>query len=245
MWVAHFAPGLTAKPFVPNVPIWVLALAGALPDALHFVLNLMQIESFNFDNSLVRKSCLPYSNDYPFTHSLMGMVIAGLVYIAIYTHLAGRRVTLRDQGVLLAVVLSHFFLELPVHRKDVKITPGDDAVLGVFDYSLALFTLEMGILLTGFVVWNAASPPSAKAGAVRKPWLPKALLLFFTALQVHFCFGSAPTSESRFVHAPIFLGEILLSVYLLAQLDEEAPRDSVRVVRIRSTSESETKSEAH
>ena len=68
------------KPFVPNVPLWVLVLAGALPDALHFILNILRIESFNFDSRLVHngRGCFPYSNDYPFTHSLLGMAVAGM-----------------------------------------------------------------------------------------------------------------------------------------------------------------------
>ncbi|KAF8516050.1 hypothetical protein JB92DRAFT_2716243 [Gautieria morchelliformis] len=225
MWVAHIAPGLIAKPFVPNVPLWVLALAGALPDAIHFILNLLRIESFNFDPALASKGCFPYSNDYPFTHSLLGMAVAGFVYAGIYTMLTDRRVTLQDQGTIVLTVLSHFFLELPAHRKDVKITPGSSTAFGkgLFDHPLALFILEMAILWSGFLVWNAMSAPFAKAGAIRDPSLPRTLLIFFALEQAYFCFGPAPTSESRFIHAPMFLAEILLNSYMVGMLDRSSP----------------------
>lgn len=97
MWIAHFAQGreqltyvrrclvtdkhfagLIAKPFVPRVPLAVLTLAGALPDVIFFVLQFFGIETFNFDRSIAAHAgCFPYTNDYPFSHSLIGMVISG------------------------------------------------------------------------------------------------------------------------------------------------------------------------
>lgn len=78
MWVGHYAPALVAKTFFPRVPLSVLAFAGALPDAAFMALNLVGVESFNLDKSIVRRGgCFPYTNDYPYTHSLVGMVGLG------------------------------------------------------------------------------------------------------------------------------------------------------------------------
>jgi len=221
MWVGHFAPGLIAKPFVPNVPIWVLALAGAAPDALHFILNLLQIESFNLDPALVKKGCFPYSNDYPYSHSMLGIAVAGLIYVAVYSALTERRVTVKDQAILFATVFSHFFLELPGHRSDVKITPNDDNALGagLFDHRFTTFLVESGLVWLGFTVWNKMSPAVAKSGALKNPRLPTMLLAFLIGEQAFFCWGSAPTADSKYVHAPLFLSQILLSSYLLGKLD--------------------------
>ena len=70
--------GLVAKPFAPRVPLFVLTLAGALPDAAFFVLQFLGIETFNFDASIAKHGCFPYTNDYPYTHSLAGMVACGV-----------------------------------------------------------------------------------------------------------------------------------------------------------------------
>ena len=49
-----------------------------MPDALFFVLQFLGIESFNLDASIARQGgCFPYTNDYPLSHSLAGMVGAG------------------------------------------------------------------------------------------------------------------------------------------------------------------------
>jgi len=67
MWIAHFAPGLVAKPLAPSIPLWLLALAGALPDAAFFVL----------------RGCFPYATNYPVSHSLLGMAVLGTYIIPI------------------------------------------------------------------------------------------------------------------------------------------------------------------
>jgi hypothetical protein len=60
----------------------------------------MRIESFNFDPALASKGCFPYSNDYPFTHSLLGMAIAGLhhyhAYLVFPADFKGRACICRD-----------------------------------------------------------------------------------------------------------------------------------------------------
>jgi hypothetical protein len=78
MWVAHFAPGLVAKIFAPYVPLSLLCLAGAAPDALFLILNFLGVESFRLDKSIVGKGgCFPYANDYPYSHSLVGIAVLG------------------------------------------------------------------------------------------------------------------------------------------------------------------------
>lgn len=62
------------------MPLIVLTLAGALPDAIFFLLQLVGIETFNFDPSIARKGgCFPYTNDYPLSHSLAGMAASGML----------------------------------------------------------------------------------------------------------------------------------------------------------------------
>lgn len=77
MWVAHYAAPLAIKPFAPEVPLSLLCLAGALPDALFFILNFLGIESFSVDQTLAKRGCFPYATDYPYSHSLAGMGVVG------------------------------------------------------------------------------------------------------------------------------------------------------------------------
>ncbi|KIJ66339.1 hypothetical protein HYDPIDRAFT_86875 [Hydnomerulius pinastri MD-312] len=223
MWIGHVAPALAAKPFAPGVPLSILALAGALPDATFFVLNFLGIESFRVDEGLMNRGCFPYATNYPYSHSLVGMAAAGVAFAVGYMLLSGRKVTAKDEAVLLAVTLSHFLIELPSHRPDIKITPGDTQNIGagLFDHPAALFIVECALFLGGLGMYATFSPLATRVGYKRAGYMPRlwAVVAYFVVQQAHFCFGAAPTYETRWVHAPLFLFEILANSWLLGKLE--------------------------
>ncbi|KAG2335236.1 hypothetical protein BDR05DRAFT_1063900 [Suillus weaverae] len=55
---------------------------------------------------------LSYATDYPFNHSLFGMVALGIGLLSSYVHVAKHKISVKDGAVLLAVTLSRFFLEI-------------------------------------------------------------------------------------------------------------------------------------
>ncbi|KAI0690757.1 hypothetical protein BC835DRAFT_1363182 [Cytidiella melzeri] len=222
MWIAHFAQGLVAKPFVPRVPLALLTFAGALPDAVFFLLQFLGIETFNFDQSIAgHAGCFPYTNDYPFSHSLAGMVVSGVILAVLYKTFASVPASPKDMAVIVAVSASHFLLEWPSHRQDIKITPHDSTALGasLFDHPMTTFLVENAIFFAGLWVYTSFTPASSKAGTNANPNLLKMLSAFMVLQQAHFCFGAAPTSETRWVHAPLFLFEILASCWMLGWMD--------------------------
>jgi len=254
MWIAHHAPGLLAHLLTPHIPLSFLALSGCLPDLLHLFINLLpsplSIESFNFDEKIAggRKGgggCFPYSNDYRWTHSLAGMGVIGLATALLYPLLARstnlRTPTLKDQFIIFLTVLTHFPLELPVHRADVKITPNSSHSLGSGLFASPTLTLliELSIFFSSLFIWYHNAPRTSQRGARSTGAGPGAgagggrgkasnllwgVSAFFAVQQIHFCYGSAPTSNSRYIHAPIFIFEILLSSYLLGLLEDPNPR---------------------
>ncbi|KAI0081185.1 ICL-domain-containing protein [Panus rudis PR-1116 ss-1] len=207
MWIAHYAPGLIAKPFAPRVPLLVLTPAGALPDALFFVLNFLGIEKFNFDSKLAKRGCFPYSNEYPYSHSLAGMAAAGLAYAFAYKAIARVPTTPKYMAAIVAAVASHFLLEWPSHREDIKVTPHDSNQLGagLFDSPALTFIAEVIIFFVGIGVYIAFSPVASKAGYQQNPNLMKIISAAMITQQAHFCFGSAPTYEARTVRLSIRL----------------------------------------
>ncbi|KIP11743.1 hypothetical protein PHLGIDRAFT_63177, partial [Phlebiopsis gigantea 11061_1 CR5-6] len=228
-WIAHFASGLVAKPFAPRVSLAVLAFAGPMPDALFFVLQFFGIESFNLAESIARQGgCFPYTNDYPLSHSLAGMLICdliGVILAVLYKSFARVPASLTDMLAITATSTSHFLLEWPSHRHGkghhTKITPGDNAAYGagLFDYPLATFATENVIFFAGLWVYMTFAPAACKAGMQQHPSLLKIVSAVMVAQQAQFCVPSAPTRESRWVHAPLFLSLILGSCCLLGMLD--------------------------
>ncbi|KAH9837342.1 uncharacterized protein C8Q71DRAFT_809565 [Rhodofomes roseus] len=223
MWVGHYASAFIAKPFAPGIPLSVLALASSAADALFFLLNFAGLESFNLDPAIVARSgCFPYTNDYPYSHSLVGMGVAGAAVAFGYKLLSpGARVSLTDFAVITATGLSHFLLELPVHRKDVKITPHDDVAAGAgwFDSPVVDFLAENALFLASLWFYTRFAPKVTQTGWLTNKGRLTWIALFFAAQQAQFCFMAAPTQEARWVHAPLFLGMILGSSWLLGKLE--------------------------
>lgn len=140
MWIAHFAPALALKPFFPNLPMWALAMAGSLPDAIFFVNAMLGIEEFRYSPTLNLRGCFPYANDYPYSHSLVGEVIMGLLlsgsqfftahgtnnvaagFAALYTAFFTKTwstVPMTDFLALFFVTSTHYILDATTHRPGI------------------------------------------------------------------------------------------------------------------------------
>ncbi|KAI0652372.1 hypothetical protein C8Q79DRAFT_937273 [Trametes meyenii] len=221
MWIAHYAPGLIAKPLAPVVPLSLLTLAGALPDVAFFLLQFFGIETFSLDATLIPRGCFPYTNEYPYSHSLGGMITVGVLSAALYRANTRAPTTFKDQVVIVTVAASHFLLEWPSHRADIKITPHDFNQLGagMFDYPVVTFFVECGIYLAGLWIYTTFAPTATRAGYLAHRNRLWAITLFLISAQAHFSFGSAPTTETRWVHAPLFLGQIFASCWLIGKLE--------------------------
>ncbi|KAH9949396.1 hypothetical protein B0H21DRAFT_777358 [Amylocystis lapponica] len=221
MWIAHYVSGLVAKPFAPLVPLSVLCLAGALPDALFFLLQFVGIESFNLNPALIPRGCFPYSNDYPYSHSLAGMVASGVALAVGFKMCSSAPVGPKEQAAIVLASASHFLFEWPSHREDVKITPHDAQQLGagLFDHPAATFAVESALFLGALWVYATLAPLATRAGYTAHPRRLHAVVALMLAQQAHFCFGSAPTTQTRWVHAPVFLFEILASCWLIGRLE--------------------------
>ncbi|EPQ60345.1 hypothetical protein GLOTRDRAFT_118651 [Gloeophyllum trabeum ATCC 11539] len=221
MWIAHYASGLVAKPFAPGVPLWLLALAGALPDAVFFVLNFLGIESFQVDPGLQKKGCFPYATDYPYSHSLAGMFVVGAILAAVYKTQTRRQVSFQDLAVITLTSGSHFLLEWPSHRADVKVMPHDNTSFGagLFDHPGLIFVSETLIFLAGLWVYTSFAPLATRSGYKQNMNWFWAVIGVMVMQQAQFSLNAAPTTETRWVHAPAFLGEILGSAWLLGKLE--------------------------
>ena len=186
----------------------------------------------------------------------------GVAVATAYMFMTERKVSAKDEAVLLAVTLSHFLLEVPSHRQgkdstlrvdfrkvvhtdsyiDVKITPTDSTHLGsgMFNYPVALFFTESALFLGALWVYTTFAPIATRVGYKRHEERLWGVVAFLIAQQAHFCFGTqvffykyahrnesmtdmmfcrAPTMETRWVHAPTFLSEILLDSWLIGKLE--------------------------
>jgi hypothetical protein len=173
MWIAHFAVGLAAKAIAPSADLGWLMFYGALPDFLVFSLNYwLGIESFNLNKRLeARGEGVPIDWSVDYSHSLIGTLLLMLfcaLLVATRTKSAEQRSRMAianrpvwDNEAIAAslLIFSHFLMELPVHRKDIRMSlsifprPMDSYWgAGLFKYTTLSFVIELAILLaSGYI----------------------------------------------------------------------------------------------
>ncbi|KAJ6587550.1 hypothetical protein DFH09DRAFT_909483 [Mycena vulgaris] len=223
MWIAHFAPALALKPFFPNLPMWALAMAGSLPDAIFFANAMLGIEEFRYSPTLNLRGCFPYANEYPYSHSLVGEVIMAAGFAALYTAFFTKTwsaVPMTDFLALFFVTSTHYILDATTHRPDMVLTPSSSKAHGtsLFDSPSTMFLLELGLMAlaaTPYLLYTSQKPT---ASGLRRN-APRILAVLFVVEQFQFCYLGAPTTNTRWVHAPMFLSTILTTAALMSWVD--------------------------
>lgn len=114
MYAAHFAAGLAIKSHAPKAPTWALLIGAFLPDFFWVAFGLAGIEPSQGP---------AFFDDW--SHSL-AMIILWACLFALAFWRSGIAVMF---PVWLAVI-SHFFLDLPIHPKNIALYPHSSIHLG-------------------------------------------------------------------------------------------------------------------
>jgi hypothetical protein len=177
MFIGHYAPvfALAAARRSPGLATGFVAVQ--LVDVGFFSLSYFGIEKWAANPAL--QGFMPVDLYYmPYTHSLLGSAVwaiaAGLV-VAAFTP-AGRRVV--DGLIIAALVLSHWFLDLIVHRHDLPLVHDAEEKLGfgLWNEPAVAAPLELGLFFAGFALFMAGTQPRGLAGRII-PWAVVAILL--------------------------------------------------------------------
>lgn len=163
-----FAAGVKAK--TPAVPLWALMLACQWLDVLFVPLLLAGVERLEpvAGTKMGAYGGAVIHADY--THSLVGAALLSAVLGVPAALRWGRRT-----GVILALVsFSHWLLDLPMHRADMPILPGDAGNLprlgfGLWQHPVPSALLELAIVVTGATMYWAAARRAARQDPARMP----------------------------------------------------------------------------
>lgn len=123
-----------------------------------------------------------------------------------------------------AATLSHWLLDVLVHRNDMTLTPcpfSDRYGFGMFDHPHALFAVDFGIIGASMLYYASATKPTDRN------LLGKRLLAFgamFASMQAVFSFLEMPGKQARWVHAPLMLVQILGVVAALGVVEKTGDR---------------------
>ena len=188
MFIGHFAVGLGAKAIAPRASLGSLFLAAQFIDLVWPALLLLGIERVRIDPGATRVTPLDFEH-YPFSHSLMGVLIWALGFAVVYQLL--RRYQ-RGALVLGAAVVSHWLLDAIVHRPDLPLYPGGAARIGLGLWSSLPGTLLVELALFATGLWLYLRTTKARDATGR--WALLGLVVFLLALYAANLFGTAPPS---------------------------------------------------
>ncbi len=171
MIAGHFGLAAGVKARAPQVPLWTLMLATQWLDVVFVPLLLAGVERLEpvagsrpgaYGESIIHA-------DY--THSLVGAALLSLAFGGAAAIRYGRR-----SGVILGLVsMSHWLLDLPVHRADLPILPGGVGGLprlgfGLWRFPAVSAALELAIVLVGSAMYWRAARSVAGPDPARRRW---------------------------------------------------------------------------
>lgn len=162
MFVGHYGVAFGAKRLAPRASLGTLAFAAQLLDELWPLLLLVGVERVHIVPGLMKANPLDFAY-YPWSHSLvMAAVWAAVVAIAY-------RLLRHDHGeawVVGAAVLSHWLLDLPMHRPDLPLWPGSSPKVGLGAWNSVPLSilLDGGVFLLGLAVYVRTTRAKDRVG---------------------------------------------------------------------------------
>jgi len=149
MFIGHFALGFTGKRAAPRVSLGWLVVACQWPDLLWPVLSLLGMEHFRIAKG--DTAFTPIAFDYyPWSHSLLMVVIWGVALGILYLWRSGDRRAAMILGVL---VVSHWVLDWITHRPDMPLTPSNDHRFGLGLWNNIPATVAVEVVIYAVGVW--------------------------------------------------------------------------------------------
>jgi hypothetical protein len=175
MFLGHYGLAFAAKRVAPGTSLGTLVFAAQFLDELWPILLLLGVEEVRIVPGLMRASPLDFVH-YPISHSLLmaagwGIVLGGVYYVT-------RRPAGRAALVVGALVVSHWFLDLPMHRPDLPLWPGASPLLGGGLWNSVILTaiIELTIFAAGVSLYLRGTRPLDRTGRWA-PWTMIGLLL--------------------------------------------------------------------
>lgn len=189
MFIGHYGLALGSKRLLPAVSLGALFLACQFADLLWPTLVLLGVERFTIAPGITRASPLDFQY-YPYSHSLLALAAWGVLFALAYRIAtgSGRRAAV----MLFLLVLSHWVLDLIVHRPDLPIGPwqGAKVGLGLWNSVPGTLLVEYLLFVSGAWLYIGSTTARDRIGSMGL-W---ALLLFLAAVEAANVFGPPPRS---------------------------------------------------
>jgi membrane-bound metal-dependent hydrolase YbcI (DUF457 family) len=189
MFIGHFGTGFAVKKIAPAISLGTLFLAAQFIDLIWPILLLLGIEQVLIEpgNTMVTPLNFTY---YPFTHSLLAVVVWGIIIGVIYYLFKKNFWNSVWLGLL---VPSHWVLDLLTHRPDLPLMPGSEIKvgLGLWDSLMGTVVIEVFIFISGVYLYLKATRAKNRTGSIAL-WT---LVLFLVLVYISNLVGPPPPSS--------------------------------------------------
>jgi len=186
MFIGHFAVALGAKRYAPQTSLAVLVAAAQLADLLWPVFLALGLEHVRFNPDASPFLRLDFL-DYPYSHSLVALIVWGVVLGTVYRAITRKT---RALWIIAGLVVSHWVLDVATHNRDMPLYPGSVKVgLGLWNSVPATLIVETIFYAIG--LWIYVRTTRARDAIGR--WAFAALAVFLVVAYVA-SLGSLPPS---------------------------------------------------
>jgi hypothetical protein len=201
MFIGHLALGFAAKRLTPRVSLAMLLLAAQWADTVWPLFLMLGLEQVRIEPGNTAFTPFDFVS-YPYSHSLLALMVWGLLVGGAYRGIAGGR---RSVWVLSALVISHWVLDVLTHRPDMPLYPGGPKYgLGMWNVVPLTLTVEFAMFGVGLFLYERATRARDAVGR----W---GLLALVTALVLVYV-GSALSGPPPSVQAVAIAAFVLVPV---------------------------------
>ena len=185
MFIGHFGVGFGAKAAAPKTSLGTLFLAAQFVDLLWPTFLLLGVEHARVDPGATVVTPLDFT-DYPWSHSLVAGIGWGLLFAAVYALVRRYRAGAVVAGL---AVVSHWVLDLVVHRPDLPILfSGPKVGLGLWNSLPGTLVVELAMFGGGLAIYLSRTRPRDRTGSIAL-WL---LVGFLAAVYLANLLGPPP-----------------------------------------------------
>jgi membrane-bound metal-dependent hydrolase YbcI (DUF457 family) len=203
VFIGHFALSFAAKRATPRVGLAVLFAAASFADLLWPILVALGVEQVAIEPGNTRVTPLNFIS-YPYSHSLVFLVLWGVLVAWIYQQISGQR------GAFLVVaglVVSHWVLDFVTHRADMPLYPGGPRFgLGLWNSVVGTAIVECSMFAVGAWIYARATRPRDAIGR----WAFVGFVAFLLASYAANLTGSPPPSVTALYIVAVIGTAVLL-----------------------------------
>jgi hypothetical protein len=164
VFLGHYGVAFAAKRSAPRTSLGALTFAAEFLDELWPILLLLGVEQVRIVPGLMAMSPLEFTY-YPYSHSLLMAVVWGIL-------IGGAYFALRRDGrgawILGALVVSHWFLDVPMHARDLPLWPGVSSPKvgwGLWNSVVLTYVIEFTIYAVGISMYVRATQARDRIGS--------------------------------------------------------------------------------